>query len=65
MAKFVYNNTKNTSTNYISFKLNYRFHLQVLLKKNVTLYFKSRSTNKLADKLRELMKICYQNLFYA
>ena len=65
MAKFVYNNTKNASTGRILFKLNYGYHPQVSFKNNVDLHSKSCSANKLAKKLRELIDICQQNLFYA
>ena len=37
MAKFAYNNTKNASTSYIIFKLNYGYYLCVFYKKNLDL----------------------------
>ena len=64
MAEFAYNNAKNVSISYTPFKLNWGFYLQVLFKENVDSYFKSHLANKLANKLRELIKICCQNLFY-
>ena len=65
MAEFTYNNTKNTSTSHILFKLNYNYYLQVLLKKDVDLHSRYCFANKLAKELKKLIKICYQNLFYA
>ncbi len=65
MTEFAYNNAKNTSTGYTSFELNYGFHLWVLFKEEIDPYSRFRLANKLADELRELMKICCQNLLYA
>ena len=65
MAKFAYNNAKNASTGHIPFKLNCGYNLKVSFKKDVDLRSKSCSANKLAGELRELMKVCYQNLFHA
>ncbi len=64
MAKFTYNNTKNTSTGHTSFKLYSRFHSQMSFEKDVNLCSRSYLANKLADKLRELMRICCQNLLH-
>ena len=64
MAKFAYNNTKNTNTSYISFKLNYDNFFRVLLKENINFYSKSYFINKLTKKLREIIEICCQNLLY-
>ncbi len=64
IAEFTYNNTKNANTGYTLFKLNYGFYPQVLFKKDNNSCFRSRLVNKLSDKLRELIEICYQNLFY-
>ena len=59
MANFTYNNAKNVSTNYTVFELNCGYHSKVLFKKDVNLCLKSCSADKLAKKLRELIKICY------
>ncbi len=64
MAEFAYNNTKDASTGHISFELNCRFHPWVLFKEDVDLRSRSHSANELANKLRELIEVCYQNLFY-
>ena len=65
MVKFAYNNAKNASTNHTPFELNYGYYLRVFFEEDIDPHSKSRSANKLAEKLRELMKICCQNLFYA
>ena len=64
MARFTYNNIKNTSIGHIFFELNCRFYPQVLFKEDIDSHSKSHLVNKLADKLKELIKNCYQNLFY-
>ena len=65
MAKFVYNNTKNGSTNHTLFKLNYGYHFKVSFKENVDSHSKSCSTNKLAKELKKLIKVYCLNLLYA
>ena len=65
MAEFAYNNAKNASTGHTPFELNYGFHLWVFFKDDVDLHSRSRSANKLANKLRKLMNICQQNLLHA
>ena len=55
ITKFVYNNTKITSTKYKSFNLNYRYHTCFSFKKNFNLYSKSKSVDKLAKKLKNLI----------
>ncbi len=64
MAEFAYNNTKNASTGHTLFKLNYGFYSFILFEENVDPNFRSYSSNKLAYELKELIEICYQNLFY-
>ena len=65
MAEFAYNNAKNASTNYTSFKLIYGYHLKFFFKKDVNPYSRSRFVNQLAKELKELIEVCCQNLFYA
>ncbi len=65
MAKFTYNNIKNASTDHIPFKLNYSYYPRIFFEEDVDPCSRSCSTNKLAEELRELIKVCYQNLFYA
>ena len=65
MAKFAYNNVKNASTGYTLLELNCGYHLRVSFKEDVDPRLKSRSTDKLTGKLKELMEVCCQNLLYA
>ena len=51
MAKFIYNNAKNTNINHIFFKFNYRYYFYVLYKKNLDLYSKLKIVKKLFFKL--------------
>ena len=53
MAEFAYNNIKNTSINYISFKINYKYYFQVFYKKDLNSCFKSKWINKLLVKFWE------------
>ena len=64
MAEFAYNNVKNASINYTLFKLNYSYYLRVSFEENVDFCLRSHSIDKLAQELRELIKICCQNLLY-
>ncbi len=64
MARFTYNNVKNTSTSYIPFKLNCGYHPRISFKEDVNPYLRSRSANKLVEELRKLMEICCQNLLH-
>ena len=64
MAKFAYNNAKNTSTGYTLFKLNYGYHSKVFFKEDIDPYLRCCSANKLAKELKELMEVCCQNLLH-
>lgn len=65
MAEFAYNNAKNSSTSYTSFKFNDRYHsYKVLFKKDIKPHLKSCFANKQAEKLKKLVLIDCQNLFY-
>ena len=65
MAEFVYNNAKNTSIGHILFELNHNYHSKVLLKEDVNFCSRSCSVDKLAKKLKELIKVYCQNLLHA
>ncbi len=65
MAEFAYNNAKNANTGHIPFELNYGYHLRVFFEEDVDLHSRSCSANELVEELRELMKICCQNLLHA
>ena len=58
IAKFIYNNIKNSSTSYILFKLNYNYYFSIFLEKNIYSYFSSKLANKLVNKLQYLINIC-------
>ncbi len=64
MAEFAYNNAKNASTGHIPFELNYGYHPKVSFEEDVDPHTRSRSINKLAEELRELMEVCCQNLLH-
>ncbi len=64
MVKFAYNNTKNASTDHMSFKLNCGYHSQAFYKEDIDLRSLSKSADELAIKLRELMAVCRKNLQY-
>ena len=65
MAKFAYNNAKNASTGHTPFKLNCGYHPRVSYEKDIDFLSKSKSTDKLSAKLRELMTVCQENLHHA
>ncbi len=65
MAEFAYNNAKNASTGHTLFELNCGYHPKVSFKEDIDPRSRSRSANKLAEELRELMEVCCQNLLYA
>ncbi len=64
MVEFTYNNVKNASTSYTSFKLNYDYHPKVFFEEDVSPHSRSHSTNKLAEELRKLIEVCCQNLLH-
>ena len=64
MVEFAYNNAKNANIGQTSFKLNCGYHPRVFFKEDVDPRSRSRSVNELADKLRELMEVCCQNLLH-
>ena len=64
IVEFAYNNAKNASTDHTSFELHCGYHPRVFFKKDIDPHLKSRSTNKLAEELREMMEIYCQNLLH-
>ena len=64
MAEFAYNNAKNASTSYTPFELNCGYHPRVFFEEDVDPRSRFRSVNKLTKELRELIKVCCQNLLY-
>ncbi len=65
MAEFAYNNAKNVSTGHTPFELNCSFHLQAAYEEEVNLGSQSKSADKLATKLKELMAVYKKNLQHA
>ena len=65
MAEFAYNNTKNASIDQTPFEFNCDYHPRVFFEENVDTCLRSRFANELAEELRELMEVCYQNLLHA
>ena len=65
MAEFAYNNSKNASTGHTPFELNYGYHLRVSYEEEFDLRSQSKSADELAEKLRELMIVCCENLYHA
>lgn len=55
MAKFSYNNAKNTSINYIFFEFNYSHHFYIFYKKDFSSNFKLKIVDKLIKKLKNLI----------
>ena len=65
MARFAYNNTKNSNTDQTPFELNCGYHPRMLYKDNSKLQSQSKSADKLLVELRELIIVCQENLYYA
>ena len=51
IAEFTYNNTKNASTGYISFDLNYKYHFRISYKENLDPHLQSKIVKELSSKL--------------
>lgn len=64
MTEFIYNNTKHANINHILSEFYCKYNLRVLFKNEIDFHSRSYSANELAKELRELIEICYQNLFY-
>ena len=65
MAKFAYNNAKHASIEYTPFELNCGYHPRVFYKENIHFHFRSKATDELTKKLRNLMVLYNENLKYA
>ena len=63
MAKFAYNNTKNSSTGHTPFELNCGYHPCVCFEKDTDSCSQSKSANKLSAELQDLITV-YQENFY-
>ncbi len=62
MAEFAYNNAKNASTGHTPFELNCGYYPRAPYEEDIDPRSQSKSTDKLATKLRELMAVCRENL---
>lgn len=65
MARFAYNNAKNTSSGYTSFELNYGYHLHVSYKGDIISWSRSKAVDKIAAKFRKLITVYKENLQHA
>ena len=64
MAEFTYNNAKHASIEYTPFELNCKYHLRVFYKEDVEPRYRSKITDELTKKLRNLMAAYKKNLQY-
>ena len=64
MAKFAYNNAKNTSTIYTPFEFNCGFYSRVSCKNVVDPPSKSKTVDQLILELQTLMSVYKKNLQY-
>lgn len=62
MAKFIYNNTKNANIGYTQFKLNCEYYPRISFEDKTNRHMRFCFVNILAQKLKKLIKNCYQNL---
>ena len=65
MVEFAYNNSKNASTGHTPFELNCGYHPWTSYEKEVNPRSQSKSADKLAEELRELIIVCRENLHHA
>ena len=65
MAKFAYNNAKNASIGYTSFKLNCGYHPRISYKEDLNPHSQSKTVKELSSKLWNLMAACQQNFYHA
>ena len=65
MAKFAYNNAKNTSIGHMSFELNCGYYSHVSFEKENNPYSQLKTANKLSTELHKLITVCRENLYHA
>ena len=65
MAKFAYNNAKNSSTSHTPLKLNCGYHPCVSFEKDTNLCSQSKLADKLSAEPQDLMTVCWENLHHA
>lgn len=64
IAKLAYNNTKTDSIRSMLFELNCRYYPRICYKNNVNSYSSSKSVDKLATRLKNLMAAYRNNIYY-
>ena len=64
MAKFAYNNAKNSSTGHTPFEVNCGYHPCVSFETDTVPYSRSKSVDKLSAELQNLMTVCQENLHH-
>ena len=62
MAEFTYNNAKNAGTGYTPFELNCGYQPCISYEKDIDPCSQSKLADDLANDLRELMAVCWENL---
>lgn len=65
MTEFAYNNIRNASIDYISFKLNYNYHSYIFYKKDINSGFKSKLAKTSLNEFRKLKTICPKKFYHA
>ena len=65
MAKFAYNNAKNSSTGHTPFELNCDYHPCISFEENTNLHSQSKLADELSAKLQDLMTVCRKNVYHA
>ena len=65
IAKFAYNDAKNTSTGHMLFELNCGYHPRMSYEEDVNPRFLSKSADELSAEFRELMIVCQKTLRHA
>lgn len=63
-AEFAYNNVKSFNISHMSFKANDKEDSKISFKIKINFCLRSYFTNKPANKLKDLINIYGQNLFY-
>ena len=65
MIEFMYNNAKNASIGYTSFKLNCSYHPCVFFEEDINPCSQSKTAKELSSKLRKLMTVYQENFHHA
>ena len=64
MAELAYNYAKNGSNGHMLFELNCGYHFRMSYNEDIDLRSESKSADKLLAELRELIIVCWENLYY-